>query len=244
MQIVLKNISKVFIDEPGGKLKVLQDINLEIEKGEFFIFLGPSGSGKSTLLRIISGLEKPSTGSIVLGEGLSKNDFSFIFQQFALLPWLTVEENVEMGLFAKDIAQEKRKSIVAEQLKTLGLGGFVKSRPYELSGGMKQRVGIARALATDPKVIFMDEPFSELDSFTAKELRNLVLNLWQKEKPTIIMVTHNIEEAIELGDRIAVLTSRPGKIGKIFENKLPRPRQKRSPNFYHLEDEIYSVIRP
>lgn len=244
MKIVLKNISKIFTDEPGEKLRALADINLEIEKGEFFIFLGPSGSGKSTLLRIISGLEKPSTGSIVLGSDLGKGDFSFVFQQFALLPWLTVEENIEMGLFAKGIKEKKRKEIVAKQLKTLGLEDFGKSRPSELSGGMKQRAGIARALATDPKVIFMDEPFSELDSFTARELRNLVLGLWQKEKPTIIMVTHNIEEAIELGDRIAVLTSRPGKIGKIFENKLPRPRQKRSPNFYHLEDEIYSVIRP
>lgn len=242
--IKLKNITKYFEERPGERLAVLQDIDLEIFQGEFFVLVGPSGAGKSTLLRIMSGLEKNYDGRVELGKDIRRADLNFVFQQFALLPWLTIVENVELGLISRGSAPEKRRSIALKELREFGLEKFAHSYPRELSGGMRQRVGIARALATEPKIIFMDEPFSELDSFTAEELRKELLKIWQERQPTIIMVTHLIEEAIELADRVAVLTPRPGKIEKVFVNKLPRPRQERSDDFYRLEDQLYKVIRP
>lgn len=242
MIVTLKNISKTF-KEDRQQLTVLKDINLEIKTGEFFVFLGPSGSGKSTLLRIMSGLEKDFEGSVSLGEGASSSDLSFIFQQFALLPWLPVFENVEIGLIGRNIPKKEREQKVMDELTKLGLGKFAKSYPKELSGGMKQRVGIARALVTQPKIIFMDEPFSALDSFTAEELRHEVLSIWEKTGTTIVMVTHLVSEALELADRIAVLTPRPGQIKKIVEVKLDRPRQKRSKDFYELEDLLTGSIK-
>lgn len=240
--IKLNNISKTFAED-SKKLEVLRDINLEINEGEFFIFLGPSGSGKSTLLRIMSGLEKEFQGSVKLGDGISKFDFSFIFQQFALLPWMNVYQNVELGLLTRDIPKKERFEKVMSELQKLGLDKFANSFPKELSGGMKQRVGIARALVTNPRIIFMDEPFSALDSFTAEGLRKEILQIWQATKTTMIMVTHLISEAIELADRIAVLTSRPGKIEQVVKVNLSRPRQKRSPQFYNLEDKLNSLIK-
>jgi NitT/TauT family transport system ATP-binding protein len=238
-----KHIIKTY-HESGRSLSVLADINLEISPGEFFVFVGPSGSGKSTLLRIMSGLDRDFGGSILYGERLRPSEMSFVFQQFALFPWLTVAQNIEFGLIARGVGDKKRREIVRAELATFGLEKFAHAYPRDLSGGMKQRVGIARALATEPRVIFMDEPFSELDSFTAAELRKDLLRIWHERKPTIIMVTHIIEEAIELADRIAVLTPRPGKIEKIFQNTLPRPRQERSQEFYRLEDTITEIIKP
>lgn len=240
--ISLKNISKTFVEDSKALL-VLKDINLEINPGEFFIFLGPSGSGKSTLLRIMSGLEKQFEGGITLGRDIDKSNFSFVFQQFALLPWMSVFENVEIGLLARKVPKKERYEQVMDELAKLGLEKFAKSYPKELSGGMKQRVGIARALVTNPKIIFMDEPFSSLDSFTAGALRKEILSIWQATKTTIIMVTHLISEAIELSDRIAVLTPRPGRIESIVENTLPHPRQLRSQDFYTLEDKLYKLIK-
>jgi NitT/TauT family transport system ATP-binding protein len=241
--ITLKKVSKIF-DADGASLEALKDINLEIGAGEFFVFLGPSGSGKSTLLRIMSGLEKDYRGEVRLAGDVSLRDFSFVFQQFALLPWLTVAENVAFGLFARGMPLSERKKRVNRELKQLGLEKFADAYPRELSGGMRQRVGIARALAVEPKVIFMDEPFSELDSFTAEELRKEILAIWQERNITVVMVTHIISEALELGDRIAVLTPRPGKVEKIIENDLPRPRVLRSERFYYLEDQLHKIIRP
>lgn len=241
--ITLKNITKNF-GEHDTDLHVLKDISLEIPSGEFFVFVGPSGSGKSTLLRIMSGLEKSYSGEVVLEEGITQKDMSFVFQQFALLPWLTIAQNVELGLIARHIPEDERRAKVMEELKVFGLDKFAHVRPRELSGGMRQRVGIARALATDPKIIFMDEPFSELDSFTAEELRKELLAIWHKRRPTIVMVTHIIPEALELADRIAVLTPRPGKIEKIVTNTLPRPRVTRAKPFYDLEDQLYRLVKP
>jgi NitT/TauT family transport system ATP-binding protein len=242
--ISLKNISKTFQEDRGQKLLVLKDIGLEIAAGEFFIILGPSGSGKSTLLRIMSGLEPEYEGKIKYGNGITPSDLSFVFQQFALFPWLTVFENIAIGLRARHTPEKIIKERVEKELKRFNLKRFADSFPKELSGGMKQRVGIARALATDPRIIFMDEPFSELDSFTAEELRKEFLYIWKETHQTIIMVTHLIEEALELADRIAILTPRPGRIEKIVTNPLPRPRNKRSQEFFNLEDELYKLIRP
>ncbi len=256
--ISLKNISKTFVED-GKKLQALENINLEIKEGEFFIFVGPSGCGKSTLLRIMSGLEKDFQGKVELGQGLTAHpssggqaDFSFtakqegiafIFQQFALLPYLSVFQNVELGLLARNIPKSERHERVSAELKKLGLEKYSKSYPKELSGGQKQRVGIARALVTNPKIIFMDEPFSALDSFTADTLRKEVLRIWHESKSTIVMVTHLISEALELADRIAVLTPRPGKIEAILENPLSRPRQMRSEGFFKMEDKIKELIK-
>lgn len=241
--ITLKNVTKYF-EEDHKKLLVLEDINLEIESGEFFVLVGPSGSGKSTILRIMSGLEKSFKGEVVLGKGTRQEDMSFVFQQFALLPWLNVYQNIELGLLAKNLDKNACHAIVAKELKQFNLERFAQAYPKDLSGGMRQRVGIARALATEPKIIFMDEPFSELDSFTAEELRKELLQIWIQRKPTIIMVTHIIAEALELADRVSVLTARPGHIERTVKNNLPRPRVVRSTDFFLLEDQIYQLIRP
>lgn len=237
-------LTKTFKDPAGKSLLVLKDINLEVKSGEFLIILGPSGSGKSTLLRIMSGLEKEYKGEVALGPKLSGEEMSFVFQHFALLPWLSVYENVELGLLGKKLTDRVRRDRVEKELRRLGLEKFAKARPRELSGGMRQRVGIARALVAEPKIIFMDEPFSELDSFTAEDLRQEVLRIWHETGTTIIMVTHLVEEALELADKIAVLTARPGQIEKIINNTLSRPRDKRSGEFFGLEDELYRLIKP
>lgn len=242
--ITLRHVTKVFDERTPHRLVGVEDISLDIAEGEFFIFAGPSGCGKSTLLRMISGLDHDFRGEITIGGGLTPADFGFVFQQFALLPWLTVEENIGLGLIARHIPQNEIKHAVQKELRIFGLERFAHAHPHELSGGMRQRAGIARALATNPKIIFMDEPFSELDSFTAGALRREILAVWQERKPTIVMVTHLVPEALELADRIAVLTPRPGKIEKIMVNTLPRPRDPRSAEFFKLEDELYNLIRP
>lgn len=242
--ITVHNLAKTFMVKAAEKLVVLKDINLEIEQGEFFVFVGPSGSGKSTLLRIMSGLEKRYDGEVVFSEEIQPSDISFVFQQFALLPWLTVFENIELGILAKPVPEEIRKEGVVQEAKRFGLEKFAQAYPHELSGGMRQRVGLARAFISRPKVIFMDEPFSELDSFTAEELRKEFLYIWHQTHQTVVMVTHFVEEAIEFADRIGVLTPRPGMVEKILVNKLPRPRKKRSEEFFSLEDELYKLIKP
>jgi len=237
-----KNINKIYKDFLGHKFQALREINLEIQEGEFFVLLGPSGCGKSTLLRIMSGLDLKFKGTQSYIDGLNRKHFGFVFQQFALLPWLTVEENISIGLLADGKLTEEKKKEVREIIKSLGLEKFAKNKPRELSGGMKQRVGIARALAINPRIIFLDEPFSALDTFTAKKLREELLSMWKEKKMTIVMVTHNTEEAVQLGDRIAVMSPRPGKIDKIIINQLPRPRELRSVEFFKMVDEIETLI--
>lgn len=243
--ITLGHVTKTFpvTGNGKGKLVAVENISLEIKEGEFFMFVGPSGCGKSTLLRIISGLEKEHEGKVTLADGLFHRDMSFVFQNFAILPWLTVYENVELALIAKDIGEDERRLAVNEELKLLGLEHFANSRPRDLSGGMKQRVGIARALVTRPRLLLLDEPFSELDSFTATALRKDLLRIWEERKMTVVMVSHIVPEAIELADRIAVMTSNPGKIEMIVDNTIARPRQKRSPEFFVMEDKLYAAIK-
>lgn len=242
--LILKEVSKSFRDDRRKHFAVLENINLSIKNGEFFIFLGPSGCGKSTLLRMMSGLEKEFSGTIALAEGMTRSDMSFVFQQFALLPWLSVFENVEVPLLSRIFSHEERRKSVLSMLRQIGLEQYADRFPRELSGGMRQRVGIARALVTNPKIVFMDEPFSELDSFIAAGLRAELLSLWHERRITVVMVTHIISEAVELGSRIAVMTPRPGRIEKIVENTLPYPRPQRSREFFALEDELFSVLKP
>ena len=208
------------------------------------MLLGPSGSGKSTLLRILCGLDTATHGRIAFGSGLSTGDIGFVFQQFALLPWLSVEENIAMGLIARNTAEGECRRIVGELVRQFGLEKFARSHIRELSGGMRQRVGIARALAINPKILLLDEPFSELDIYTADELRADLLSIWKERALTVVMVSHLVTESIELADRIAVFTPRPGHIEKIVVNPLPRPRNKRSSEFFALEDELTAIVRP
>jgi ABC-type nitrate/sulfonate/bicarbonate transport system ATPase subunit len=226
------------------KTLALSNINLSVHEGEFLVLVGPSGCGKSTLLRIMSGIDRDYSGSVAFHDGITRSDMGFVFQSFALLPWLTIEDNISIGLVARGMPLAQRKKIVDRELKTFGLEKFAKHYPRELSGGMRQRVGIARALATNPKIIFLDEPFSELDSFTAEELRQELLSIWAERKPTIVMVTHIVEEALELADRVIGLTPRPGKIEATVPVTLARPRQKRSEPFFALTDQLYELIKP
>lgn len=233
----VKNISYSF-KEDGKHFEVLKDISFDVVKGEFLAIVGPSGSGKSTFLRLLANLIKLEKGAIEI----SFKKLAMIFQSFALFPWLNVKENIEFGLKMANISAQKRDSICKEKIKEVGLVGFEKKYPKELSGGMRQRVGIARALAISPDLLLMDEPFSSLDVFTAEVLRRDILDIWLKYKMTIVMVTHSIEEAVEMADRIIVLSQRPATIKSILNISLPRPRNLRSENFYEIVDKIKAEI--
>src|SRR6202451_433585 len=238
-----------FYGEPGANvIQVIAPTDISVHAGEILAVLGPSGSGKSTLLRMLTGLSKPSAGEVLWHgkpvTGQSPN-VSIVFQSFALFPWLTVLENVEAPLKARGIAEIPRRKRSLKILETVGLDGFEAAYPKELSGGMKQRVGFARALVVEPEVLFMDEPFSALDVLTAENLRSELLELWaNKAMPTkaIFLVTHNIEEAVLLADRIIVLGRNPGHIRTDFPVPLAQPRDRKSEAFTKLVDYIYKVL--
>ena len=231
-----------------SRIQVIAPVDLTIYSGEILAVLGPSGSGKSTLLRILTGLSAPSAGEVLWhGTPLSGpcENVSIVFQSFALFPWLTVFENVEAPLIARAIPKIERTKRSLRILETVGLDGFESAYPKELSGGMRQRVGFARALVVEPEVLFMDEPFSALDVLTAENLRSELLDLWQDKKmPTraIFLVTHNIEEAVLLADRIIVLGRNPARIRTDFRVSLARPRDRKDSHFTHLVDYIYKVL--
>lgn len=225
-------------DKGGGKTPALRDISFSVDCGEFISIIGPSGCGKSTLLRIIAGFIKAKSGSIKN----SSSAMSMVFQNFALFPWLTVIGNVEFGLKMSGTGENERRKRALEKIKDVGLSGFENNYIHELSGGMRQRVGIARALAVSPDLLLMDEPFSNLDELTAEKLRADLLTLWEKYKMTVIMVTHLIEEAVELSDRVIVLSSRPAAVKKIIPINIGRPRDKRSPEYFKFVDLITSEI--
>ena len=238
-----------FYPQPDGKrIQVIAPVDLSIEPGVIIALLGPSGSGKSTLLRILSGLSKPSSGELFWhGKPLASQtpNVAIVFQSFALFPWLTVLENVEAPLEARGIGAVERRKRALKTLDTVGLDGFETAYPKELSGGMKQRVGFARALVVEPEVLYMDEPFSALDVLTAENLRNELLELWiNKKMPTsaIFIVTHNIEEAVLLADRIIVLGKNPARIRSDFEVGLPHWRDRKEQRFVELVDHIYKVM--
>jgi NitT/TauT family transport system ATP-binding protein len=238
-----------FYGEPGNNpIQVIAPTDISVHAGEILAVLGPSGSGKSTLLRMLTGLSKPSAGEVLWHgkpvTGQSPN-VSIVFQSFALFPWLTVLENVEAPLKARGVAEIPRRKRSLNILETVGLDGFEAAYPKELSGGMKQRVGFARALVVEPEVLFMDEPFSALDVLTAENLRTETLELWaNKSIPTraIYLVTHNIEEAVLLADRIIVLGKNPGRIRTDFQVGLPQPRDRKSAGFLQLVDFVYKVL--
>jgi NitT/TauT family transport system ATP-binding protein len=247
--IVCDNVTKRF-PLPGthNEFTALENVSLRIARGEVLALLGRSGSGKSTLLRMMAGLIPPSAGTITVGgEPLrgANTDVSMVFQSFALLPWLTVLENVELGLEARGVSRASRARRALRVIDLVGLDGFEGAYPKELSGGMKQRVGYARALAVEPKVLFMDEPFSALDVLTAENLRGEIDDLWNAgdfPSQSILLVTHNIEEAVILADRVIVLGSNPGHVRGEVRIDLPRPHDRTSQAFKDLVDHLYQVM--
>ncbi|MGB6458010.1 MAG: AAA-associated domain-containing protein, partial [Streptosporangiaceae bacterium] len=246
--ISVRNLSKSFSGPGGRALPVLDDINLDVAEGEFVALLGRSGSGKSTLLRCIAGLMTPTEGEVRFrGEPLTgtNRETAMVFQTFALMPWLTVQQNVELGLEARGVAPEQRTERALRAIDIVGLDGYESAFPKELSGGMRQRVGFARALVVEPAALLMDEPFSALDVLTSENLRGELLELWEGHRfptKTIVMVTHNIEEAVLLADRILVLGTSPGRIRFDLVNPLSRPRRRRTPDFDELVDQIYRMM--
>ncbi len=234
----ISHLHHSFPEEGKKKLEVIKDVSFEVWKGEFLSIVGPSGGGKSTLLRIIAGLVKQTGGSLELGS----NKMAMVFQNFAIFPWLTVYENIEFGLKMNGIAARERRNVVQEKIKEVGLAGFEDKYPKELSGGMRQRVGIARALAVNPEILLVDDPFSSLDSFTAEKLREDLLGIWLRYKMTVVMVTHLVEEAVQLSDRVLVLSPRPARIKLEMDISLERPRDRRSGEFYALVDKITAEI--
>lgn len=233
----------------GRTLEVIQDISFNANYNEFMGILAPSGAGKSSLLRIIAGLQPPTKGQVRI-KGKPVNgpapEVFMIFQNFALLPWKNVEENIEIALLpCKQLTAEERKEKVRKAIEDVNLKGFEKAYPGELSGGMKQRVGIARALALEPEILLMDEPFSSLDELTAEHLRSEIHSLLiSPTSPihSVIMVSHNVEEVVELSDRILILSNRPSRVLEDMKVDLPRPRNKKSEQFYSYVDHIYSLL--
>jgi len=243
----LRDVDKTFTDR-GRAVPALMGIQLSIPERQFVCVVGPSGSGKSTLLRLMMGLTQPTRGA-VLYQGEPVRDVNprsaMVFQSFALLPWLTVQANVELGLLARNLPSEETRRRAAFYLDKVGLDGYEEAYPRELSGGMKQRAGLARALAVEPELLLMDEPFAGLDALTSANLRDEVLTLWGDESlpvDTVVMVTHMIEEAVLMADRVVVLSSHPGRVIADLSVPLERPRTKRDEGFDFLVDSIFEKI--
>jgi NitT/TauT family transport system ATP-binding protein len=237
-----EHVSMVFRRD-GKERPVLQDINLDVGDGEFLCLLGPSGCGKSTLLNTMAGFLSPTNGQITVdGEAVRGPDPRriFVFQERGVFPWLTVEGNIEFGLFK--LPRQERERRVVHYIQMVGLKGFEKSYPPELSGGMKQRLEVARALAVNPDMLFLDEPFGALDSITRLIMRGELLRIWQAERKTIIFVTHDIDEAVQLADRVVVMSARPAHIQEIVTIDIPHPRDISSPRYLELRDGIFKQI--
>ena len=238
-------------DERGRKQQIsaLQDFNLDIREGEFFTLLGPSGCGKSTFLNVLAGLARKSGGSISIdsqpASGINREQ-GVVFQGYALFPWRTVLQNIEVGLEIRKIPKRERRETAEQFLHLVGLAGFGQRYPHELSGGMRQRVAIARSLAYSPSLLLMDEPFAALDAQTREILQSELLRIWEQHKTTIVFITHSLDEAIYLSDRIAVMTHRPGRIKSVLDIALPRPRPaeiRHAPAFVQLREQAWDVLR-
>jgi ABC-type nitrate/sulfonate/bicarbonate transport system ATPase subunit len=227
----------------GNEVRVLEGIDLDVREGEFVCILGPSGCGKSTFLNLVAGFLSPTAGSLRIdGEDVRGPDPRriFVFQERGVFPWLTVEGNIGFGLGRLSAAERERR--IAHYVQLVGLDGFEKAYPHELSGGMKQRVEVARALAVDPDMLYLDEPFGALDSITRLVMRGELLRIWRAEQKTILFVTHDIEESVQLADRVVVMTARPARIRRIVEIDLPHPRDLSSRRYLELRDGIFEEI--
>ncbi len=249
-KLAIENVSRIFPGvRRGAPTRALEPTNLAVADNDFVTILGPSGCGKSTLLRLIAGLDRPSTGRIMLDGTLVSDpgaDRGMVFQSYTLFPWLTVADNVAFGLREKGVAREERNAVVKEWLGRIGLTGFEHHYPKQLSGGMQQRTAIARALANDPAILLLDEPFGALDNQTRALMQELLLGIWERERKTVLFVTHDIEEAIFLASRVVVMSARPGRIKADVAIDLPHPRHytiKTSPEFSALKARLTEEIR-
>ena len=247
MYLQINSLYKNF-ETQQGTLVVLKDINMLIEQGEFICAVGASGSGKSTLLRQIAGLDRPTTGEVKIDNQIVKGpgpDRGMVFQHYTLYPWMNVQENAEFGLKLQGLSKKARREKASTYLDVVGLSKFAKALPKELSGGMKQRVAIARALASEPKVLLMDEPFGALDVHTKEAMHEFMLDLWQRTRITVFMITHDVEEAVFLSNRIYALGARPGTVRKEMVIKLPERSHavKRHAVFHDYRDELMELLR-
>lgn len=237
--IEIRGLGRVFISDLGTKVRALQNIDLTVNSGEFLTVLGATGCGKSTLLNLISGLDTPDEGSLILNDDVHFGEnIGYVFQHYTLFPWLTVTKNIGFAPQMRGVPRHTRKQKTSELLDKVGLAGFENAYPHELSGGMRQRAAIAQAIAMQPKLLLMDEPFGAVDDATRGELQRMITELWQENQMTVIFVTHNIDEAIALGSRVLVLSERPGKIAGEFKIELPRPRNRMNREFTNIFMEI------
>ena len=247
--IQARDITLVFKSKDREPVTALRGFNLEVGKGEFVSIVGPSGCGKSTFLNLLLGLIKPDSGEMTLdGSPISGpgQERAMVFQEFGLLPWRTVRANVELGLELKGISSPERAQRATELISLVGLKDFERHYPHELSGGMKQRVGLARALATEPEVLLMDEPFAALDAQTRDLMQSELLQIWERTKKTVLFVTHSIEEAAYLSDRVIIMTARPGRTKETLKIQLPRPRDyemRLTPQFNDIKSRIWDVLK-
>lgn len=243
-RVRLDRVGKSFRTSSGDDIRAIADLDLEIRPGELLSILGPSGCGKSTLLRLIAGLDQPSSGSLLLdGQPIDgpHHDRGLVFQDPNLFPWLNVQRNIATGLVARGIYRQ-RKHEVADYIRLVGLSGFERSYPHQLSGGMAQRVALARALVNHPKALLLDEPLGALDAFTRMRMQDEVLRVWQDRGTTMVLVTHDIDEAVYMSDRILIMTPRPGRVDALLDVGLPRPRQRNSPGFLALRATILEIL--
>jgi NitT/TauT family transport system ATP-binding protein len=242
---VIRDLNQSFLRDDGSRLEVLDHLSFEVRDKEFVCILGSSGCGKTTLLRLIAGLDEAQAGSIILdGEEIRGQNpkVGMVFQEYSLFPWRTVIDNIAFGLEMKGMGKEERYRIAEKYLDLVNLSQFRTSYPSELSGGMRQRIAVARALALDPVLLLMDEPFGALDAQTRNMLQKELLEIWEKTRKTIIFITHSVDEAVFLADRIIVLTPRPGRICQIFPIELSRPRDRTSVEFAQLRRQVLDLI--
>lgn len=242
--IEIDHIHRIYIDSNGKETEALRDVSLNIKPGEFVSLIGPSGCGKTTLMRLIAGLDEAQSGGVFLDGELIKGtnyERGYVFQQANLFPWETIENNISAGLKARKVYKEEKHQ-VAHYIQIAGLQGFEKAFPHQVSGGMAQRASLVRALINNPKVLLLDEPLGALDSFTRFELQDKLLELWADRGTTMILVTHDVDEAVYLSDRIVIMSPRPGKIEEIVEVNLGRPRSRSDEDFLHLRTEILEKL--
>lgn len=240
----IEGVNQSYAGNDGHRVEALCHINLAVRRGEFLAIIGPSGCGKTTLLRLIAGLDRPESGRLTLdGQPITGPDpqRGYVFQQGGLFPWLTVEKNIAVGLKARGVYRQN-KHLVAHFIELVGLQGFAKAYPHQISGGMAQRVAIARALINNPAVLLLDEPMGALDSFTRADLQDKLRELHRANQTTMLLVTHDVDEAIYLSDRIVVMTPRPGRISEILEVKLPHPRHRGGADFLQLRRNILEKL--
>lgn len=245
-QVSVTNVSKVHISIKGEPLLALHDVNFQVEQNEFFSIVGPSGCGKTTLLNLLAGFEQPTRGELMVGGQLITApgwERAVVFQEYALFPWYTVSQNIRYGLKRKRLPEKEQNRLFDHYIGLVGLRGFESRYPLELSGGMRQRVSIARALAVNPAILLMDEPFASLDVQTREYMQDELLKIWQREPKTVIFVTHSIDEAIKLSDRIAIMAPRPGRVEEIKVVEFPRPRDPINPAMVRLAAEVKVWMR-